>query len=82
MRFVIDFRFNGDGSALAVTGVDGEISDVLLPAVGDVVEHKNSDGKPFRGRVTERVFTYSIEDGHSVDGTICVKIFLDRTVVH
>ena len=82
MRFVIDFRFNGDGLALAVTGVDGEISDVLLPSVGDVVEHRDDGGRPFRGRVTERVFNYDLEHGHSVGGTIAVTIYLDRMVIH
>jgi hypothetical protein len=76
------FHLNGEPGPSAVTGVQGEVTDILLPSVGDVVSHRDGEGAPFTGRVTERVFNYDLSDGHGVIGAVSVTLFLDRLLVH
>ncbi len=83
MLISISFRFTGDPSPSAVTGVEGDIADVLLPCVGDLVEHVTPEGIPFSGRVAERVFRYEMPNSSFVsDGSISVTLLLDRNVIH
>jgi hypothetical protein len=82
MRLLLLFRFNYEGAPSAVTGVEGDIADILLPGVGDVVQHKDVNGVPFEGKVTERIFKYELEHGMGVGGTISVTLWLSRTTVH
>jgi hypothetical protein len=81
LRIVVRFLFNHEEVPFAVTGVEGEVSDVLLPSVGDLVQH-SSDRAQFEGRVTGRSFRYALPDGHDVDGDVTVTLSLDRVTVH
>ena len=81
MRISIFFQFNGETAPSAITGVEGDIADVLLPAVGDLVEHVTAEGVPFTGRVSDRVFKYELPNGQSVDGgSILITLHMNRTV--
>ena len=82
LRIIVEFQLNNEPDACAVTGVEGEVLDLLLPSVGDIVSHRDVDGKPCIGRVTERMFSYHVPNGIEVDGTISVTLYLDRTQVH
>lgn len=61
--YTLAFRFNHEESPVAVTGVEGEVVDLLLPSVGDLVFHRDVNGRPFTGKVTERLFEYDLRDG-------------------
>ena len=65
-----------------MTGVEGDVTDFILPSVGDMVSHQDVNGKPCIGRVTERMFSYAIPNGIEVDGTVTVYLHLDRTQVN
>ena len=83
MLISITFRFNDDPSLSAVTGVEGDIADVLLPSIGDVVEHVTAAGVPFSGRVSDRVFRYDLPNSSVVSGgSILITLHLDRNVIH
>ena len=82
MRISVEFHFNDESEASAVTGVDGNVTDLLLPAVGDVVSHRSADGKLWLGRVTQRMFTYAMPEGPAVDGEVTVTLSLHRQPVH
>ncbi len=83
VHIVISFHFNEAPQPSAVTGVEGNITDLILPAVGDVVEHRNASGVPFRGRVTDRIFRYNLPRGDAIlQGDISVQLCLDRTTIH
>ena len=82
MHIIVLFKFNHQEAPVAVTGVEGEVADLLLPSVGDLVLHSDSVGEPFQGKVTDRIFKYDIPVGHAVSGTIEVTLCLDRTTVH
>lgn len=81
MRIVVLFQFNHEKVPAAVTGIEGEIADILLPCVGDTVQHSDS-GHPFEGQVTKRLFQYDLPVGEEIEGTVTVTLCLDRTVVH
>ena len=81
VRIVLSFRSNSEPEPSAVTGVEGEVTDLILPAVGDVVEHRNASGTPFRGKVTERIFSYNLPNGHGVQGGISITLCMDQTTV-
>ncbi len=81
MRIFVLFKFNHEKAPAAVTGVEGDIVDILLPSVGDVVRHHDAQGSPFQGKVTDRIFEYDIKQGLAVDGTIAVTLCLDRIAV-
>ncbi len=83
MLISISFQFNGDHAPAAVTGVEGDIADILLPSVGDLVEHVNAAGVPFSGRVSDRVFRYELTNSQDAgDGSIRITLHMDRTIVH
>ena len=81
MIFVL-FHSNGETEPVTVTGIEGDVTDIILPSVGDIVRHRNSRGEPFQGKVTERQLVYNIKNGVAVDGVVSVTLCLDRTVVH
>jgi hypothetical protein len=80
MRIVVLFQFNHESVPAAVTGIEGDVADILLPAVGDLVRHTDS-GSPFQGRVTARMFEYDLPVGEDLDGKVSVTLCLDRPVL-
>lgn len=80
MHIVVLFQFNHESEPSAATGIEGDVTDIILPAVGDVVEHSDS-GHPFTGKVTERKFKYAMPTGEDVGGSVIVTLCLDRTTV-
>ena len=82
LRILVRFQMNNEAEVCAVIGVEGEVTDFILPSVGDIVSHRDVDGKPCVGRVTERMFTYAMPNGIEVDGTVIVTLLLDRSQVH
>jgi hypothetical protein len=67
---------------LCVDRIVGNVQDMLLPCVGDKVTHRDDDGKPFEGKLTDRIFAYESPAGIDVDGKVTVTLWMDRTVVH
>ena len=82
MHIFVLFHFNHESEPIAVTGVEGDVTDILLPSVGDLVRHRDSKNNAFTGRVTERIFEYTIRRGMAVEGAVAVTLCLDRSVVH
>ena len=82
MHIFVLFHFNHEPGPLAVTGVEGDVADLLLPAVGDIVRHRDLEGKPFEGKVTDRIFEYDVKHGVAITGAIAVTLCLDRTRIH
>lgn len=83
MHIVVSFQFHGDKGPSAQTGVEGDVTDLVLPSVGDVVEHRDAAGAPFRGRVTERLFKYDLPNGTAVmRGMVSITLCMERTLVH
>ncbi len=80
MRITVLFQFNHESEPAAVTGIEGEVTDIIMPDVGDLIAHSDS-GSPFRGKVTERRFKYTMPLGEDVDGSVEVTLCLDRTVL-
>ena len=79
MRIAILFHFMHEPELSAVTVAQGEMTDLLLPALGDTVSPTDFEGSRFRGSVVRRHFDYSLAQGHSgeeVDGTITVTLSL------
>jgi hypothetical protein len=72
------FHFHDENEPAATTGVEGNVTDILLPSVGDVVRHRDSDGKFVLGRVTERVYMYDLPDGDNVQGSVIVTLTLRK----
>ena len=81
MHIYVLFRFNNEPGPIAVTGVEGDVTDMILPCVGDIVEHSDSFGEPFRGKVTDRVYRYELAAGRAINGAVSVTLCLDRTTV-
>ena len=82
MRIFVHFQMNHETEACAITGVEGDVTDFILPNVGDMVSHRDLDGKPCLGRVTERMFTYTVPNGVEIDGTVTVMLSMDRSQLH
>ncbi len=78
MQIFLLFTFNGESQPTAVTAVTGDVTNLLLPAVGDSVEYVDSHGAPFKGRVTERQYLYSILQSDASDSSVAVTLCLDR----
>lgn len=78
MRIVVHFHFNKDENPVATTEVHGEITDVILPCVGDFVRHRHPGGERFMGKVTERIYDFDLPNGIDVRGTVTVTLCLDR----
>ena len=82
MRIFAKFYFKDDTEAVATTGVAGDVTDFILPSVGDLVWHHDSTGIPIMGKVTERVYIYRLAEGVDVDGSVQVTLMLDRVPIH
>ena len=82
MHIFVLFNLNGEPGPAAVTGVEGQVTDLLLPFPGDVVHHRAADGRFFTGKVTHRMFSYELPDGQAIDGAVSVTLFLDRLPLH
>jgi hypothetical protein len=80
MRIAILFHFLDELEPAAVTEVEGAVTDVLLPLLGDTVCHRNAEGMRFRAHVIGRHFDYSLADGEGIDGSITVTLSLDRMI--
>lgn len=82
MRIAILFHVSNEEMPAAVTEVEGEITDVMIPASGDTVSHRDLDGVKFRARVIGRHFDYSLSTGEDVTGTVTVVLTLERLKIH
>ena len=78
MRITLFFQFNDQDKPAAITGVDGAVTDLILPCVGDLVRHRDAKGIAFTGNVTQRVYSYDLVDGPNVDGSVEVVICMER----
>ncbi len=81
MRIAILLHFFDSSQPSAVTAVDGDITDVMLPLLGDTICHRDAEGHRFRGAVIGRHFDYSLAsdpEGGQVDGTITVTLTLSH----
>jgi hypothetical protein len=79
MRIAILFHFFNQSEPSAITVVEGAITDVLVPLLGDTVCHRDAQGARFRGAVVGRHFDYSLAndaEGGEIDGTITVTLSL------
>ena len=81
MQIIVSFHFNHEQSPIAVTGIEGDVTDILLPHLGDLVQHRDAGGASFEGKVTNRIFKYDIPPGVAVSGAVVVTLCLDRTIV-
>ena len=82
MRIQVYFQFITESEPSAWTGIEGGATDLLLPSKGDLVTHRDVNGKLFSGIVAERNFSYDIPDGENVNGSVTVTLFLDRPREH
>jgi hypothetical protein len=81
MRIAILFHFFNENEPAAITVAEGNITDILVPLLGDTVCHRNAEGERFRGAVVGRHFDYSLASdasGGEIDGTITVTLSLSR----
>lgn len=78
MRIAVHFQFNDQDEAAVITGVSGDVSDIILPCVDDLVHHRDQDGVVFVGRVTSRLYSYDVPDGNQVSGVVTAIISMDR----
>jgi hypothetical protein len=82
MRISVHFQFNDEPEPAASTGVEGTITDFILPSNGDLVRHRNVRGALVLGMVMQRIYVYDLTDGLDVDGTVTVTIMLEKVQVH
>ena len=78
MHIALLFHFYNEAEPAAVTEVKGEVTDMMVPLLGDTVSHRGFDGFRFRAQVVGRHFDYSLANGVGVDGTITVTLSLHR----
>lgn len=78
MRIIIQFQFEDETTAAATTGVQGDVTDFLLPCSGDIVRHCYEDGRPFVGQVIARTLSYDVPSGIGVPGLIMVTALLRK----
>ena len=81
MRIAILFHFFDSPQPSAVTAVEGDITDMMVPVLGDTICHRDAEGQRFRGVVVGRHFDYSLAsdpEGGQVDGSITVTLTLSR----
>ncbi len=78
MHIALLFHFYDEAEPAAVTEVEGAVTDVLVPLLGDTVSHRGFDGLRFRAQVVGRHFDYSLADGAGIDGTITVTLSMQR----
>lgn len=82
MRIQVFFQFIRERSPSACTGVEDGATDLLLPSRGDLVTHRDADGRSFSGIVAERKFSYDIPQGADVNGTVSVTLYLEHQRAH
>lgn len=82
MLIAVNFQFNDESVPAATTGVEGQISDMIMPSVGDMVRHCDLDGYPFLGTVTNRIYKYDVANGVNVEGRVVVTLLLDRVAIN
>ena len=78
MHIAVLFHFHDAPRPSAVTEVEGSITDIVLPEVGDTIAHTDFEGRRFRGQVLGRHFDYSLQNGEDVAGSITVVLSLKR----
>lgn len=81
MHIAVVFHFHDERRPAAVTEVEGGVSDVLLPRVGDTLSHRDLEGNRFRAQVMKRHFDYNLEDGEDIGGSITVVLSMKRLPV-
>lgn len=80
-RISIRFQVNNEPNACAVTGVEGDVTDLILPAVGDIVSHCDQEGMPMIDMVTHRLFTYAMPNGVGIGGDVMIMLSIERSSV-
>ncbi len=78
MRIAVVFHFHDEQSPAAVTEVEGAVTDILLPGVGDTLSHRDLDGRRFQAQVIGRHFDYSFDQGEDVDVSISIVLSMKR----
>lgn len=78
MHITILFQITTERHPSAITEVEGAVTDVILPEVGDTVTHRDFAGQTFRGQVLGRHFDYQLSDGEDVSGSVTVVLSLKR----
>ncbi len=78
MHITILFQVVTEQHPSAVTEVEGAVTDVILPGVGDTVTHRDFSGQTFRAQVLGRHFDYRLSDGEDVSGSVSVVLSLKR----
>ncbi len=78
MRIAVVFQFHTEREAAAVTEIEGDVSDVVLPQVGDTVTHRDLEGHSFRAQILGRHFHYELNDGENVQGSITIVLSMKR----
>lgn len=78
MRISLHFVWNGERTPAAVTGVEGDVSTILLPDPGDFVEHHDVEGRTISARITHRVFRYGLANGVSPAGEVIVVLGMEK----
>lgn len=82
MQIFLCFRMEDDREPTTITGVEGAVTDLIVPCVGDFVQHCDKAGRPFVARVIGRFYSYSIPSGEDVDGSVTVTLDLEKMTVH
>jgi hypothetical protein len=82
MNICVLFHFHDQEEPSVSTGVEGNVTDLLLPSVGDIVRHRDTAGNMVLGRVSERTFRYDVCDGFDVNGSVVVTLTLNKLQVH
>ena len=82
MRISVHFQFNDEAEPAASTGVEGAITDFILPSNGDLVRHRDVQGALVLGTVMQRIYVYDLANGLDVDGMVTVTIMLQKVRVH
>ncbi len=78
MRIAVVFHFHDEQNPVAVTEVEGAVTDMVLPEVGDTLSHRDLDGRQFQAQVIGRHFEYSFDQGEDVDGSISIMLSMKR----
>lgn len=81
MKIEARFQFKDQQKPFAVSGVEDHVSDMILPAPGDMVSHADVRGKVHTGVVSQRMYAYEIPLGPDVSGQVVVTLLLDRIAV-
>ncbi len=82
LRITVLFHFTDEADPAAVTAVDGDVTDLMLPGLNDTICHNDFSGRRFRAKVVGRHFDYRFAIGEEIDGAITVTLSLARLQSH